>query len=404
MPATARLAQSWIDQLTEELWNVVALILLLGIVATLLAATGIYGAVSFAVNQRTKELGIRVALGAGRLDIIREVFVSGGKPVIRGLLAGLWLSVAVAAALGQSVKGSPVRLETANPLLYFGAALLLAVAAVLLTLAGLFDFFDGSLARLANRVSAFGAFLDSAVDRYSDLVVLLGVVLFYHLAADTAGVLLTMLTVLGTVMVSYTKARAQSIGLSCEIGLMERPERLITLIAGATFNLLTPAMVVLAVLTNLTALQRILVETRLYHRLAAAGGVERLVTDEEVAVIVSGASASEASASATSCWASRRSPDSRLAVSSTSVTRFSSRARSAAMRSTSSASRAGSGRRMRMVSSESCRLAIGLLNSWLTAAMKFCCRRESSASSRSVRQTTAMQATSTTRKNVPSQP
>jgi CDP-diacylglycerol--glycerol-3-phosphate 3-phosphatidyltransferase len=67
-----------------------------------------------------------------------------------------------------------------------------------------------------------------------------------------------MLTVIGTVMVSYTKARAQSIGLSCEIGLMERPERLITLIAGATFNLLTPAMVVLAVLTNLTALQRIL--------------------------------------------------------------------------------------------------------------------------------------------------
>jgi CDP-diacylglycerol--glycerol-3-phosphate 3-phosphatidyltransferase len=130
--------------------------------------------------------------------------------------------------------------------------------AVLLTLAGLFDFFDGSLARLANRVSAFGAFLDSAVDRYSDLAVLLGIVLFYHLAADTPGVLLTMLTVLGTVMVSYTKARAQSIGLSCEIGLMERPERLITLIAGATFNLLTPAMVVLAVLTNLTALQRIL--------------------------------------------------------------------------------------------------------------------------------------------------
>ena len=133
----------------------------------------------------------------------------------------------------------------------------LRAGAVLLTLAGLFDFFDGSLARLANRVSAFGAFLDSVVDRYSDLMVLLGIVLFYHQGADLPGLLLTMVTVLGTVMVSYTKARAQSIGLSCEIGLMERPERLITLIAGATFNLLTPAMVVLAVLTNLTALQRI---------------------------------------------------------------------------------------------------------------------------------------------------
>ena len=144
------------------------------------------------------------------------------------------------------------------------------IGAALLTLAGLFDFFDGSLARLANRVSAFGAFLDSVVDRYSDLVVLLGIVLFYHWAADTVGLLLTLVTVVGTVMVSYTKARAQSIGLTCEIGLMERPERLIVLIAGATFNVLTPAMVVLAVLTNLTALQRIL-----YTRRVTVGATAR---------------------------------------------------------------------------------------------------------------------------------
>ena len=137
--------------------------------------------------------------------------------------------------------------------------------AVLLAVAGLFDFFDGSLARLANRVSAFGAFLDSVVDRYSDLVVLLGVVLYYHRAADTTGVFLTMVALVGTIMTSYTKARAQSIGVACEIGLIERPERLIVLIAGAAFNVLTPAMIALAVLTNLTALQRIL-----YMRRAAA--------------------------------------------------------------------------------------------------------------------------------------
>ena len=141
----------------------------------------------------------------------------------------------------------------------------LRVGAVLLALAGLFDFFDGALARLANRVSAFGAFLDSVVDRYSDLVVLTGVVLYYHRAADTAGVLLTMVALVGTIMTSYTKARAQSIGLACEIGLIERPERLILLIAGATFNALTPAIVALAVLTNVTALQRIF-----YTRRAAA--------------------------------------------------------------------------------------------------------------------------------------
>ncbi len=148
----------------------------------------------------------------------------------------------------------------------------LRVGAVLLTLAGLFDFFDGSLARLANSVSAFGAFLDSVVDRYSDLVVLLGVVLYYHRAADTQGVLLTMITMVGTIMISYTKARAQSIGLACEIGLMERPERLIVLIAGATFNLLTPAVVALAVLTNVTALHRIF-----HTRRAAAAAREDIL-------------------------------------------------------------------------------------------------------------------------------
>ena len=178
-----------------------------------------------------------------------------GDPVARALLRahvrpnhltmlGLGVSIVAAGALAQGR---------------------LRVGAVLLALAGLFDFFDGSLARLANSVSAFGAFLDSVVDRYSDLVVLLGVVLYYHRAADTTGVFLTIGALVGTIMTSYTKARAQSIGVACEIGLIERPERLIVLIAGAAFNVLTPAMIALAVLTNLTALQRIL-----YTRRAAA--------------------------------------------------------------------------------------------------------------------------------------
>ena len=129
--------------------------------------------------------------------------------------------------------------------------------AALLAVAGLFDFFDGAVARLAGSDSDYGAFLDSVVDRYSDLAVLLGILVFYEKAADTLGAVLTMATLAGTFMVSYTKARAQSIGVSCEIGVMERPERLIALIAGATFHLLTPVMALLALLTNLTAIQRI---------------------------------------------------------------------------------------------------------------------------------------------------
>src|SRR3970282_2247837 len=142
----------------------------------------------------------------------------------------------------------------------------LRIGAALLVVAGLFDFFDGSLARLANRESAFGAFLDSVVDRYSDLVVLLGIVLHFERLDATAGVFFTMAALIGTIMVSYTKARAQSIGVSCEIGLMERPERIILLIAGGVFHLLFPAMVALAVLTNFTALHRIVHVRRLSRR------------------------------------------------------------------------------------------------------------------------------------------
>jgi phosphatidylglycerophosphate synthase len=129
--------------------------------------------------------------------------------------------------------------------------------AVLLAVAGLFDFFDGAVARLAGSDSDYGAFLDSVVDRYSDVAVLLGILVFYQQRNDTTGAVLTMATLAGTVMTSYTKARAQSIGVRCDIGVIERPERLIALIAGATFPLLTAVMAVLAVLTNVTALQRI---------------------------------------------------------------------------------------------------------------------------------------------------
>jgi phosphatidylglycerophosphate synthase len=135
--------------------------------------------------------------------------------------------------------------------------------AVLLAVAGLFDFFDGAVARLAGSDSDYGAFLDSVVDRYSDVAVLLGILVYYQQRNDTMGSVLTMATLAGTVMTSYTKARAQSIGVRCDIGVVERPERLIALIAGATFHLLTPAMALLAVLTNVTALQRIIYTRRI---------------------------------------------------------------------------------------------------------------------------------------------
>ena len=94
----------------------------------------------------------------------------------------------------------------------------------LVALAGLFDFCDGSLARASGQVTPFGAFLDSVIDRYSDLVVLLGIVVFFSSIPHLRGAVAAMAALVGSLMVSYTKARAESIGVECNVGFMERPE------------------------------------------------------------------------------------------------------------------------------------------------------------------------------------
>jgi soluble lytic murein transglycosylase len=145
------------------------------------------------------------------------------------------------------------------------------LAGGLLLLAGLFDFFDGSLARASGQVTSFGAFLDSVIDRYSDLVVLLGIVVLFARMPHARGAVVAMAGLVGSVMVSYTKARAESIGVECNVGMMERPERLICLIAGAVLDLLEPALWVLAVMANLTALQRIAFTHRAMRNTALLG-------------------------------------------------------------------------------------------------------------------------------------
>jgi putative ABC transport system permease protein len=126
----SRNLQQWIDLVTEQLWNMATLIVILGMVATVLAASGIYGAVSFAVNQRMRDLGIRVALGASRRAIVREVLSMGGKPVARGLVMGAWISFALAAMLRENLKGSALHIDSSDPLIYISAMAVLAVAAL----------------------------------------------------------------------------------------------------------------------------------------------------------------------------------------------------------------------------------------------------------------------------------
>ena len=141
-------------------------------------------------------------------------------------------------------------------------------AGLLVLLAGLFDYFDGSLARAAGLVTV--------IDRYSDIVVLLGIVVLFASLGQRRGAFVAMAGLAGSVMVSYTKARAESIGVDCHVGFMERPERMICLIAGSLSDLLEPALWALAVLANLTAIHRIVFtwratrETTVVRRLVIA--------------------------------------------------------------------------------------------------------------------------------------
>jgi len=128
---------------------------------------------------------------------------------------------------------------------------------LLLALAGALDILDGAVARASAQVSPFGAFLDSVLDRYSDLLVLAGVCLLFARGGRLADVAVTLLALVGTVMVSYTRARAESVGVDCRVGLMERGERLLVLIVGALLDLLGLAVWIVAIGANLTAIHRI---------------------------------------------------------------------------------------------------------------------------------------------------
>ncbi len=129
---------------------------------------------------------------------------------------------------------------------------------VVLLLAATCDMLDGSLARYSNQVSKFGAFLDSTLDRYSESITLLGLTFFYasHIQNQMQLVLI-FLALIGSWMVSYTRARAEGLQIECKGGVLQRPERIAILITGLILGWMVPILWVLAILTNITALQRI---------------------------------------------------------------------------------------------------------------------------------------------------
>src|ERR1041384_6123146 len=146
---------------------------------------------------------------------------------------------------------------------FFGAGLLMIFA-------NLFDMLDGQVARVRGRVTQFGSFFDSTLDRYSDIIVYVGIMIFYArdtVAHSTLLVALTGLALVGSVMISYSRARAESLDIACKVGFLERPERVVLLIIGSLTEIgpignpflhkMPQVLWVLAVLSHWTVVHRV---------------------------------------------------------------------------------------------------------------------------------------------------
>ena len=131
-------------------------------------------------------------------------------------------------------------------------------ASCLIILAGFFDILDGAVARNCGQASSFGSFLDSVLDRYSDLSLLIGLLIFYSRQGSVLYQVLVGLTIMGTALVPYTRARAEILIPKCNVGIMERPERILLIFFGAAVSSIMPIIIwILAIFTNLTVIQRI---------------------------------------------------------------------------------------------------------------------------------------------------
>ena len=144
-----------------------------------------------------------------------------------------------------------------------GAAYLFAAgsfrwAGVVVIGAALFDMVDGRVARETNRVTRFGGFFDSVLDRYSDLALLMGLLVYYASINRFFYVVMTAIVMTASVMISYTRARAENTIPKCKVGFMERPERVVLIMIGALMDRMAPVLWVIAVLGNLTVIHRMI--------------------------------------------------------------------------------------------------------------------------------------------------
>ena len=181
------------------------------------------------------------ACGVLLATIVRLLALSRINPNVltfMGLVVNTWAAILVGSATPENQKR-----------MFFYAGLVIIFS-------GFFDLVDGEVARATNRVTRFGAFFDSVVDRYSDASQFLGLLVYYARSDRFFYVVLTAFVMISAIMVSYTRARAESLIGSCRVGFMERPERLVLVIIGALFNRMAPVLWVIAVLSTITVVHR----------------------------------------------------------------------------------------------------------------------------------------------------
>jgi CDP-diacylglycerol--glycerol-3-phosphate 3-phosphatidyltransferase len=199
-----------------------------------------------------------VAAAAGQ----KEPVVIDPKNVYSKARRGFQPLVRKLAAAGVT----PNMLTMAGILLNLGAAALIVMgylfwAGIVLIVASICDLLDGSVARYAGKTSRFGAFFDSTMDRISEGVVLAALVVYYYRQEDLPLLVTVLVFLLASFLVSYTRARAEALGLDCRIGIMSRAERLVLLITGlilARWYVLTVVLYAMAVLTAFTVAQRVI--------------------------------------------------------------------------------------------------------------------------------------------------
>ena len=176
------------------------------------------------------------------------------RPVAR-LLARLGLTPNLVTLIGLAIAGAGA---------YTIAIGQWWVGGLIVLFAGVFDLFDGALARATGKASDFGALLDSTIDRVSEAVVLLGLLAFYLSADDDLGAILVYVALVGSIMVSYMRARSEGLGIDCKVGVMTRPERVAAVGIGLIVGHWLP-VVVLVVLGAIGALTTITAVHRLVH-------------------------------------------------------------------------------------------------------------------------------------------